>query len=195
MALKCLYGVLLLLLASCASVPPQPALNTDEAERSRVLNAQSHWAFSGRMAYASAGQGGSAQLQWQQRGAVSDVRINVPLALASVRIRFDATQAQAQVLDGDGRVLQSGKPDELLQKWLPVPIPIADLAPGLRAFWPESSALTNAAASGKVELSGWLWQYTQWQNAPVRLPGKLEISREGTRLRLVIDRWQDVPHE
>ncbi len=193
MALKWLRGLVLLLLASCASVPHQSALNSNEAERSRILNAQSHWAFSGRMAYSSAGQGGSAQLQWQQRGAVSDVRINAPLALASVRIRFDATQAQ--VLDSDGRVLQSGKPDELVQKWLPVLIPAADLAPGLRAFWPESSALTSAAASGKVELSGWLWQYTQWQNAPVRLPGKLEISREGTRLRLVIDHWQDAPHE
>lgn len=193
MALKWLWSLGLLLLVSCVSVPERKHVSENEADRARFLSEQSDWAFSGRIAYSNAGQGGSAQLQWQQRGSVSEIRISAPLALASVRIRVDGLHAQ--VLDSSGRVLQTGKPDELLQTWLPVPIPMDDLVPGLRAFWPESSVLTQAAARGKVEISNWLWQYTQWHNEPVRLPTKIEISREDTRLRLVIDHWQDLPHD
>ena len=182
---------LLLMLAGCVSVPSGPDLGTREAERTQYLVAHADWSFSGRLAYSHAGKGGSAQILWQQKGSVSDLRISAPLAMGSVRIRFDANNAQ--MFDASGRELRSGKPDELLAQLLQIPMPTGDLASGLRAFWPKSPEQTASAALGAITLADWSWTYTNWREEPVRLPGKIEIQRGQTRLRIIIDQWREFP--
>ncbi len=183
---------MLLMLAGCVSVPINPDVGQRETERTQYLSAHTHWSFSGRMAYSHEGKGGSAQIQWQQNGGVSDLRISAPLALGSVRIRFDANNAQ--MFDATGRELRSGKTDELLEQLLQVPMPAGDLANGLRAFWPESPEQTASAALGAITLADWSWNYTNWRDEPVRLPGKIEIQRGQTRLRIIIDQWRELPN-
>jgi outer membrane lipoprotein LolB len=182
---------LLLMLAGCVSVPSGPDVVRRELERTQYLAEHTNWTFSGRMAYSHEGKGGSAQMQWQQNGDVSDLRINAPLAMGSVRIRFDADTAQ--IFDASGRELRSGKPDVLLAELLQAPIPTGDLVSGLRAFWPESPEQTASAELGAVTLADWSWNYTNWRAEPVRLPGKIEIQRGQTRLRIIIDQWRDLP--
>ncbi len=183
---------MLLMLAGCVSVPINPDVGQRETERTQYLASHTHWSFSGRMAYSHEGKGGSAQIQWQQNGGVSDLRISAPLAMGSVRIRFDANNAQ--MFDATGRELRSGKTDELLEQLLQVPMPAGDLASGLRAFWPESPEQTASAALGAITLADWSWNYTNWRDEPVRLPGKIEIQRGQTRLRIIIDQWRELPN-
>lgn len=183
---------MLLMLAGCVSVPSGLNVGMREAERTQYLASHTHWSFSGRMAYSHEGKGGSAQIQWQQNGGVSDLRISAPLAMGSVRIRFD--DVKAQLFDASGRELRSGKPDVLLAELLQAPIPTGDLVSGLRAFWPKSPEQTASAALGVITLADWSWNYTNWRDEPVRLPGKIEIQRGQTRLRIIIDQWRELPN-
>lgn len=183
---------MLLMLAGCVSVPINPDIGQRETERAQYLSAHTHWSFSGRLAYSHEGKGGSAQLLWQQNGGVSDLRISAPLAMGSVRIRFDANNAQ--MFDASGRELRSGKPEVLLAQLLQIPMPAGDLASGLRAFWPESSEQTASATLGAVTMAEWSWNYANWREEPVRLPGKIEIQRGQTRLRIIIDQWRELPN-
>jgi outer membrane lipoprotein LolB len=183
---------MLLLLAGCVSVPSGTDFARRETERTQYLATHTHWSFSGRMAYSHEGKGGSAQIQWQQNGGVSNVRISAPLAMGSVRIRFDADKAQ--VFDASGRELRSGMPDVLLAELLQVPIPTGDLVSGLRAFWPQSPEQNATAAQGELTLADWSWNYANWREEPVRLPGKIEAQRGQTRLRIIIDQWRELPN-
>jgi outer membrane lipoprotein LolB len=189
--LKYLTPLLCLFLAGCVSVPRQTDDAIQDDERAQYLVEHANWTFNGRMAYAHEGKGGSAQIQWQQNGRVSDVHISAPLVMGSVRIRFDADNAQ--VFDASGRQLRSGKPEAILQELLQIPMPSSDLASGLRAFWPQSPEQSASAVLGVVEIADWSWRYADWRDEPVRLPGKIEIHRGQTRIRIVIDKWRELP--
>jgi outer membrane biogenesis lipoprotein LolB len=192
-AVKIIAWVLLLVLAACASVPDRADIAGREAARERYLSAQTEWAFSGRLAYSQDGKGGSAKIQWRQSGSVSDVRIDGPLASGSVRLRLEGDLAR--VFDASGRELKSGRPDVLLQDLLQMPMPPGDWVGGLRAYWATAPELTSAAAQGRVDLAEWSWRYEQWRDEPVRLPVKIEISRPGSRVRIVVDQWRGVAGE
>ncbi len=183
---------MLLFLAGCISAPIQTDTPKLDAARVQYLTAHANWAFSGRMAYSHEGKGGTAHIQWQQTGSVSDVRISAPLAIGSVRIRFDADNAQ--LFDANGRELRAGKTEALLQELLQMPMPSGELVNGLRAFWPQSPEQNATAAQGELTLADWTWSYANWRSEPIRLPGKIEIHRGQTRLRIVIDQWRELPN-
>lgn len=145
------------------------------------------------MAYSHLGKGGSARILWKQDGDHADVRLTAPLAAGSVHIRLSPDSAQ--VIDDGGRLLAQGKPESVLMQALQTPVPAAGLPAGLRAFWPDMPESTEAAMAGSVTVDGWQWQYLEWQDAPVRLPKKIELTRGETRLRILIDSWQVSPDE
>lgn len=191
--MKHLRFAVLVLLAGCASIANRPKPAGNEAERVTYLAAQAHWAFSGRVAYAHAGKGGSARIQWQQNGETSDIRLSGPLAMGSAHLRLNADHAE--ILDAAGQPVKSGPPEMLLAELLQIPGPLPALPHGLRAFWPEKPEWNAAAATGSVRIDDWSWQYAEWRDEPVRLPGTVVLERGPTRLRLVIDRWQELPHD
>jgi len=78
---------------------------------------------------------------------------------------------------------------------LQVPAPLPPLPEGLRAFWPEKPEWNASASTGSVRIADWSWRYADWRDEPVRLPGMIIIERGQTRLRLVIDQWQELPRD
>ncbi|HWR95573.1 MAG TPA: lipoprotein insertase outer membrane protein LolB [Arenimonas sp.] len=186
---------MLLALSACVSLPKGPALD-DAALRARDTYLRNHpdWSFKGRLAYSHQGQGGTAQVRWRQAGQQSEITLTGPMALGAVNIRMNPSTAQ--VFDASGRLLQSGETEQLLQQVLQVAMPAASLMNGLRAYWPEQAgtAFLRDAGAGPI-VDGWQWRYQEWVQTPVWLPKKLETSREGSRLRLVIDQWIEVADE
>lgn len=183
----------LLLLAGCSSVADRPNPIQNEARRAEYLKAHADWAFSGRLAYAHAGKGGSARIRWQQNGEVSDIRVTGPLAIGSAHLRVNA--GQAQILDAGGQPVKSGPPEALLAELLQIPGPLPALPQGLRAYWPENPEWNASASAGSVRIAEWSWHYGGWRDEPVRLPGTVVVERGQTRLRLVIDQWQELSHD
>lgn len=176
------------LLSACASSPPAMP---DPAGRAAFLQAHPAWQLQGRVAYSHQGKGGSARIVWRQNGEAADILLSAPLASASVRIRLAA--GSAQIVDGAGKVRFEGAPESVFVQALGVTMPADDLSAGLRAFWPQSPEMTAAASSGALDLGGWHWRYLAWQDAPVRLPREIEVTRDGTRLRILIDAWEAAP--
>lgn len=191
--MKYLVLPVLLILAGCASVANRQNPYQSEAQRMEYLAAHEDWAFTGRIAFVHDGKGGSARIRWQQIGDTSDVQISGPLATGSAHLRFDSVQAH--VLDAKGLPVKTGAPEALLAELLQVPVPLPALPQGLRAFWPDMPERDAAASAGILRIADWSWQYGDWRNEPVRLPGKIEIQRDQTRLRLVIDQWQELPRD
>ncbi|MFM6988570.1 MAG: outer membrane lipoprotein LolB [Arenimonas sp.] len=187
MRLLCLCA--LLALGACRSVPERGVPAPSMAGREALLADQTAWGFTGRVAYSQAGQGGSARIDWQQTGAVSEVRLSGPLAAGSVRLRVEG--GQAQVFDAADNVLAEGETDAVFGQWLAAPLPAADLAAGLRAYWPDSPERTAAALSGSVRSRGWEWRYSAWWPGPATLPKQLEVQGGDARLRVVIDQWRE----
>lgn len=179
----------LLLLGACRSLPERGIAAPSMAGREAALAAQSDWGFSGRVAYSRAGQGGSARIDWRQSGPVSEVRLSGSLATGSVRLRVE--DGRAQVFDAAGTLLAEGEAGSVFTQWLSAPLPAADLAAGLRAYWPGSPERTAAALSGSARSQGWDWRYSAWWPGPVALPKQLEVQGGDARLRILIDQWRD----
>lgn len=176
------------LLTACASLPPAVP---DPAGRAAFLQAHSAWQLQGRVAYSHQGKGGSARIVWRQNGEAADILLSAPLASASIRIRLAA--GSAQITDGHGKVRFEGAPESVFGQALGVPVPASDLPAGLRAFWPRSTEMTAAAEAGALDFDGWHWRYLAWHDTPVRLPREIEVTRDGTRLRILIDAWETNP--
>lgn len=176
------------LLSACASLPPAAP---DPAGRAAFLQAHPAWQLQGRVAYSHQGKGGSARIVWRQSGEAADILLSAPLASASMQIRLAA--GSAQIVDGNGKVRLEGTPDSVFVQALGVSVPAADLPAGLRAFWPQSPQMTAAASAGALDLDGWHWRYLAWHDTPVRLPREIEVTRNGTRLRILIDAWEALP--
>lgn len=191
--MKALLCVSVLFLSACVSVPKPPAPVWDTAAREAVLASHPDWRFDGRVAYSHLGKGGSAQIVWQQNAERADIHLTAPLALGSVRIRL--TPDSAQILDADGQLSLEGAPDDVFMRILNTPVPKSGFSAGLRAYWPEAPELTGAAMAGAVTVDGWQWRYLEWQESPVRLPKKIELRRGETRLRILIDAWQELADE
>jgi outer membrane lipoprotein LolB len=193
--LKFAVFLLGLMLSACVSLPKSPALDAAGRDaRNGYLKNHPDWSFKGRLAYSHQGQGGTAQVYWRQTGQQSEITLSGPMAIGAVKIHMNP--ATAQVFDASGRLLQSGETERLLQQVLQVAMPSTSIMNGLRAYWPEQagiSFLRDATAGPLVD--GWQWTYQEWVQAPVWLPKKLETSREGSRLRLVIDQWIEVANE
>jgi outer membrane lipoprotein LolB len=176
--------LLCLILAGCASVP-NPA-GSPEAQRQRQAYIDSHpnWAFSGRLAFAHAGKGGTAQIFWQQTGSLTELRLNAPLSLGAARIVF--TPQQAKLYDGAGNEVQSGPTAQLFEALLGVPVPVAELISGVRGGY---------SVTGVASDSGWQWHYGRWVNAPASLPTQIEVRLKQSHLRIVVERWQEIPND
>ncbi len=176
--------LLCLALAGCATV--STPVTSPEAQRLRQAYVDSHpnWAFSGRLAYTHDGKGGTAQIFWQQTGSKAELRLNAPLSLGSARIVF--TPEYAQLFDGAGNQVQSGPTAQLLESLLGVPVPVEDFARGIRGGF---------SVPGAQAMDGWQWQYGKWASSPALLPTQIELRRNQSRLRLVVDRWQELGND
>jgi outer membrane biogenesis lipoprotein LolB len=179
------------MLSSCASVPEPQQTVIDSASRSALMTTHQNWRFEGRVAYSHLGKGGSAQIIWLQKAEVSDIKISAPLAIGSARIVL--TPDSAQFIDSKGKVVAEGDPDAVFLQVLQTPVPKRWFANGLRAFWPDNPELTASALAGQVLVDQWQWRYLEWQNSPIFLPKQIEIKHDETRVRILIDSWQELP--
>lgn len=193
--MKSLGCLLVLALSACVSLPTSPDLDgADLHARDGYLRNHPDWSFKGRLAYSHQGQGGTVQVYWRQTGQQSEITLSGPMALGAVKIRMNPSTAQ--VFDASGQLLQAGETEQLLQQVLRVAMPATSLVNGLRAYWPEQAGavfLRDDAQGPSAD--GWQWRYQEWVQTPVWLPKKLETSRGGSRLRLVIDQWIEVADE
>jgi outer membrane lipoprotein LolB len=187
--------VLPMLLAGCITLPVarQPL---DPVQQRGYLQGLETFSFTGRVRVASNGQDSSASIEWAQRRNEASIRLTSQLRVGGVRIRFSPERLQLET--SDGMKHRDGEAEQLLARELGFVPPFASLRHWVLGLpSPGSPVQLNADAGNPQQLEGQDWQITYEQDmevptaaGAVRLPRILIATRDGLRLRLVIDRWQ-----
>ncbi len=179
----------LLLVTGCASLlapgalPPQ--LPGDWAMRRSTLQAWSRFDLRGRVAVASGEEGFTAALRWAQRAETSRLELDGPLGVGGVRLEFangrladEATRSELE------RRLGFALPVESLRYWmLGVPDPT-------RAA--EEALAADVTHLDSLQQDGWTVRfpaYARVAGANYQLPQRIEASRAGVRVRLLVESW------
>lgn len=192
-----LYAVGLLLalgLASCAGRPDRPAVGegaVGQAQREALLAAAPHWSFTGRLAVDTGEQAGNARIEWHQRGADFDIRLSAPVTRQSWWLRRAGGQVRIEGLDGGVRAGPDA--EVLLREATGWEIPIEALAAWVRGRRADpAGARLEFDASGLPSLlqeAGWTVEYRAWEAGQPALPARVFARRDGTTVRLAIERW------
>ena len=107
---------------------------------------------------------------------LDDSRSPATIALESSRGKVEADQALAEL---EAR-LGGPVPAEQLRYWI-----LGKAAPGEHEWHEESSD------TPRLEQAGWTIDYSKFSSdAGARLPTVIKAASGGTRVRLVVDRWQ-----
>lgn len=187
-----LAGVLLVL-AGCAAprLRPDATLLSAQEQRERTLLAELSWMLNGRIAISGPQDGGSGSIAWEQDGGGFRVTMNAPVTGKTWTLTGNEQHAELEGLrNGTVRGDNAGV---LLERELGWQVPVIELASWVRAV----------RAAGKSEIvfredglpaqftqSGWKIEYLDYDKTrQPPLPKKIFASRDGYKVRLVVQRW------
>jgi outer membrane lipoprotein LolB len=182
----------LLLLTGCHTLAP--VANTPWTERRAALQAIDYYRFNGQLAAATATDGFSAALRWQQQGAASDLLLRGPLGVGGAHLVYDGavlrvTAADGSQLEGEAahaelvRLLGFEPPLASLRYWLlGVPDPAV---PGATETLDDMQRLSH------LQQGDWRIDYDEYLRDGARwLPRRVAIQHGALRLRLRVANWQ-----
>jgi len=179
-------------LAGCRTLPVAPVAAPDEAARAAIA-ALADWQASGRVAVRAGEQGFNASFEWREAGGAGDIGVHGPLGAGAVRIH--RTAEAIRIESGNAAPLEVPAPftalePELIAR-LGFPLPLDRLRFWVRGV-PDPGFPATPVADGFVQAD---WQVTVLARvavagAPGALPGRLTLSREATRIRVLVDHWR-----
>jgi outer membrane lipoprotein LolB len=186
------------LLAGCRTMPapaplPGPGADAPWLEQRAALEKLERYSLSGRVAVAARGEGFSGALRYQQQPQRSELALDGPLGMGGMRV----------VLEGDALSITNSKGERLddsaarveLEGSLGFQMPIEELRWWLLGIPAPGEANVDAdAVSGEIRSfvqDG--WKISIESRSPALgfgLPQRLTATREGARMKLLVDRWQ-----
>lgn len=177
-----------LMLGACAALRtaalPDEELPAAWEARRGALQAWPGYDLRGRVAVARGDEGFSAALRWVQSGTRARLELDGPLGVGGVRYELDPATIDGAALD----------------QALGVPVPVASLRYWLLGVPDPASAAEESLEAGAGRLAalrqdGWAVSYGRYAPVPgtrYELPQRIEVSREGLRVRLLVETWQGV---
>jgi outer membrane lipoprotein LolB len=181
-----------LLLAGCQALPP--LATTPWPLRRAALQGTDNYAFTGQLAAATANEGFSASLRWQQQGASSDVLLRAPLGVGGAHLLYDGSLLRVSASDGSQlegeaarselvRLLGFEPPLANLRYWLlGVPAPTGTAA---------TETLDAAQRLARLQQGDWQVDYAEYLRSGTQwLPRRVAIQRGALRLKLRVSSWQ-----
>lgn len=196
LSLPALAGVLML--HGCAVTPPKNLPELTPSEQQALLRGLPGYALDGRVGVRAGDKGWQANVHWQQRGDVSEVRLSGPFGAGALQLRLQGNELQ--MTDSHGHKLQGEEASTALREQLGFIPPLTSLRDWLLGL--PDPALQAAdvpgganATSMEFDQQDWHLRYEDFRSevtsrGNVRVPRKLTATREEIRLRLVVDRWR-----
>lgn len=189
-------AMLVLLLNACATRPPAPESAPEGVwEQHRdSLRTLTDWQLAGRVAIRNAEEGWSANFDWWQTGQRYRIRLRGPFGQGAVELHGDAQgvwlkrKDQAPVYAHDA--------DALLARETGWQLPVSGLGAWLRGLPDTTPPVTSldwdsAGQLTQLQQSGWQIDYRRYRTVGERqLPDKLQLVRDGLRVKVVVDSWQ-----
>lgn len=192
------------LLAGCATAPvregpaavePAQALARQQARQAQ-LEEIPDWSMQGRIALSVGDRGGSGRLDWKQQGQTFRVSLAAPVTRQSWTL---STGAEGAILDGlEGGPRAGPQADALLLHATGWPIPVEAMAWWVRGLAAPGGAMEFGADGRPRRLvaEGWTVDFQEWQPAAApwpEMPRRIQVARDGARVRLVVDGWEVAP--
>lgn len=181
-----------MLLSACVTTPRVTAPAESWPERRAQLQSDATFELAGRAAVNAQGQGFNASLRWTQEGPRSTVSLDGPLGVGGAVIETDgrtiSLATSRERVEGDAA-------RAAMESRLGFQLPLAELrywVRGVPAPEMEASEALDPASQllSALDQSGWHIDYTEYVATDSgRLPRRLTATREGTRVKLVVDRW------
>ncbi len=181
-----LFGIIVLLLAGCATAPHVVATQRPAQPESVAFT------LDGRIAVKHDGERASANVHWVHRVADDDILLLAPLGQTVARIQRNA---DGVTLDASGRHYTAQGDGELMQHVLGWHLPLAGLQ-----YWvlglpvPGQASELERDDHGHVSVlhqDGWNIRYMRYAaEASDSLPTRMVLEREGLVIQLVVDEWQ-----
>lgn len=170
------------LLSACALVSPGPSRSAATA-----------FDMVGRVLVSGEGRAFSSGLRWKHDDAADELWLMSPVGQTLAHIAADATGAV--LTTADQQEYRAFSVESLTRRALGWPLPLAELR-----FWLMATPVPGAPAAvvtrdaaGRVsvlEQDNWRVSYV-YGDAPGALPRRLDLSRGGQQIRLVIDGWRN----
>jgi outer membrane lipoprotein LolB len=175
------------MLGGCALLPsaPAPAMRPAQPETAP-------FALNGRIAVKYNGSRHSAGLRWTHTAQADEILLLAPLGQTAARVYCDAQSATLD--DGDKRY-QAGNAEALMQQVLGWYLPLGGLHHWVLGL-PEAGSPVQIERNGNGQIavlrqSGWEVHYQRYpDDKPDSLPTRLQLSREGLQVQLLIDEWE-----
>jgi outer membrane lipoprotein LolB len=180
-------------LAGCHGLPSRPDLPPTPEARA-LLAALPDWRAQGRVAVRSAAGGFSASFDWHETGDHFELGVHGPFGAGAARI--SRTAEVIRIESGEGPTIELPSPFAALEPALVArlgfPLPIESLR-----YWvlgvPAPGMPSDAGQGGEFRQAGWtvsLAAFEPVSGAPGPLPSRLVLTRQATRIRVIIDTWQ-----
>jgi len=190
--------LVLLSLAACHTLAPVPSSRSTAImpwiERRAALQAIDAFQFNAQLAAATATEGFSASLRWQQQGGASDLLLRAPLGVGGAHIVLagDALRITAS----DGSQLEGDAAHAELVRLLGFEPPLASLR-----YWllgaPDPhepgaiETLDDAQRLARLQQGDWQIDYGEYMQSGERtLPRRIAVQRGALRLKLRVSNWQ-----
>lgn len=198
-ARKALLAVAASILAGCATAPRPVTPDLSWDQRRSILQAANDFALSGRVAVNAAGEGFNASMRWEQQGDLSLVSLDGPLGVGGALIETDGETLSLTTSRGES--LQGEQARAEIEKRIGFPLPLDSLRYWVRGVPAPGDVVSEnvdpeAQRLAALEQDGWRIAYDDYTDRGVAgeavrtLPRRLTAEREGTRVRVVIDRWE-----
>jgi outer membrane lipoprotein LolB len=184
---------LALTLAGCQTAPVAPAPSVAWSVRRPTLQNLDQFGLDGRVAVAVGKQGFNAGIRWAQAGAVTRLTLTGPLGAGGVEVT--ANGADLSVLTSSGKRLGNDAARSELRDKLGFEPPLTSIR-----YWvlgvpdpgaPASVRLDSQQRLAELTQDGWRIDYASYMPVGAEwLPRLLTLTRQGVRVRMVVDGWQ-----
>ena len=175
--------LLALLLPACQLRPPV-ALPDTVADMER-------WTLTGRLGYRSGNEGGSASIDWYQRGEQGELRFAGPVGIGSARLYWAPGEAE---LNTGKEQLRASSSAELAWRLTGLWLPVEALQYWVRGLpWPEAPAHAEHDDQGRLlalQQLGWSLDFSGYPETGLPLPARIRASHQDQRFTLVIRAWE-----
>jgi outer membrane lipoprotein LolB len=180
-------------LAACAPVPVRtgaPGIEAAQVARELAFAGRRDWSFTGRLAVANGGDGGSGRIDWRQAGEDYDIRLSAPVTHQGWRLHREHGRV---ILDGlPGGPREGNDAEALLLEATGWRLPVADMAYWVRGLRAPGMAQLTGDASGRpamLEQAGWRVEYRAWSADAPPLPLRITAGQGDASVHLAVDAW------
>lgn len=182
-----LWGVLLVALAGCTTIPletaPAPPL---------VQAFIPSFEITGRISVRNDKDGFSGNLLWRHVLGTDEFVVQSPFGQGVARVTQNQQGATLEMTDG--KVLHAQTAEDLTQQALGFRLPLSGMPRWVQAQAQNGDAELRYAHDGTLAYlseQGWQIEYLSYQTlGTATLPNKLSLQNADLKLRLVIDDWQ-----